>query len=110
MCIMSGLLISTHSSIPPTILLLLANPPKPKSRYEWEERFAFWQKPTSDTEEAKIESATREIKKALDKCGWLENNPYRIIAQGSYRNNTNVRNDSDVDLCVCLENVSKVLM
>ena len=31
----------------------------------------------------------------------LVNRDIRIISQGSYRNNTNVRQESDVDICVC---------
>ena len=30
---------------------------------------------------------------------------YIIIPQGSYQNNTNVRNESDVDICVCYQDV-----
>ena len=75
---------------------------KPRCSAEWRARFAHWQKPPSDTEEQKIESAKRQIGYALDKCEWLTAHTYRIIKQGSYENNTNVRADSDVDLCVCL--------
>ena len=74
----------------------------PTTQSGWESRFASWQKPASDTEEAKIATATRRVVKALDKCEFLRTKDWRIIPQGSYRNNTNVRADSDVDLAICL--------
>mgnify|MGYP006291100749 FL=1 len=74
---------------------------KPRCSAEWRQRFQHWQRPASDTEEQKIESARGQIQKALDKSSWLQAHPHRVIKQGSYENNTNVRNETDVDLCVC---------
>lgn len=81
-------------------LLSLAG--KPQSRSEWEARFAHWQKKASETEEAKIEAASARVRQALQRSTFLRNRDWRIVPQGSYHNNTNVRSDSDVDLAVCL--------
>ena len=96
---MAGLLppLSAH------VLTLLAEIARPRDPAEWKQRFAHWQRPASQTEEEKIESIARRIKAALDKNEWLSQRKFRVIPQGSYHNNTNVRNDSDVDVCVCLE-------
>ena len=75
---------------------------KPRSRTEWEARFAHWQKPASDSEEQKIDAARRRVGRALGGSTFLPARRWTIIPQGSYHNNTNVRTDSDVDLCVCL--------
>ncbi|MGE0093758.1 MAG: nucleotidyltransferase [Alphaproteobacteria bacterium] len=75
---------------------------KPRSPSEWSQRFSHWAKSESDTEATAIERAERQVRRALDQCAFLADKPWKIIPQGSYRNNTNVRNDSDVDLCVCL--------
>jgi hypothetical protein len=44
---------------------LLALDRKPRSRSEWEDRFAFWQKPASDTEETKLEAAANRVRRAM---------------------------------------------
>ncbi|MCI5050491.1 MAG: nucleotidyltransferase [Rickettsiales bacterium] len=75
---------------------------KPRSRSEWVARFENWKKPASYTEEAKIATTIRRIRAAFDKDAVMQTHDFTIISQGSYHNNTNVKNDSDVDLCVCL--------
>ncbi|MGC9953451.1 MAG: hypothetical protein ABSD21_04130 [Rhizomicrobium sp.] len=75
---------------------------KPRNRSEWEARFAHWQKPASETEELKIEAVAKRIRTALARSKFLSTRSWEIIKQGSYHNNTNVRSESDVDLCVCL--------
>lgn len=75
---------------------------KPRNRSEWEARFAFWQKPASETEEAQIASAAKRISRALGHSRDLAQRSWTIIEQGSYHNNTNTRAESDMDLCVCL--------
>jgi hypothetical protein len=75
---------------------------KPRNRSEWEARFAFWQKPASETEEAQIASAATRIRRAVGRSRDLAQRSWTIIEQGSYRNNTNTRAESDMDLCVCL--------
>ena len=70
-------------------------------RAYWNEQFASWQKPATDAEEDRIERAARMIRAAIDRSRTLAAYDLEVIAQGSYRNNTNVRLDSDMDICVC---------
>lgn len=58
-------------------------------------------KPASDSEEARMNNATRMVKDALYSNRYFTDDLYEIFAQGSYANNTNVRNNSDVDINVC---------
>ena len=47
-------------------------------------------------------NAETAIQKAIKANATLANMDISIIPQGSYRSKTNVRNDSDVDMCICL--------
>lgn len=85
---------------------ILAAQEKPRTRSEWQDRFSFWLKPASDTEDAKIETARNKVNRALATNEFLKSRTWAIIPQGSYHNNTNVRTNSDVDLCVCLEDAN----
>ena len=42
------------------------------------------------------------VKNAVNASDVLKRYDIQVFAQGSYRNRTNVRQDSDVDICVCL--------
>ncbi len=66
----------------------------------WEETLATWAKPPSDTEGTKADNAERIIREALKSDAALSKYNIRVFAQGSYKANTNVRLDSDVDICV----------
>lgn len=66
-----------------------------------EEQLKEMTKPASDSEEARMDNATRMVKDALYSNGYFNDDKYEIFAQGSYANNTNVRNNSDVDINVC---------
>jgi hypothetical protein len=68
--------------------------------YDWEPTFAKWGMPPGDTEKAKCENAERAIKKAINASEKLRSKQIEIFPQGSYANRTNVRQDSDVDICV----------
>jgi hypothetical protein len=68
---------------------------------DWEETFRSWSKPSSDTEEEKCDNAERMIKESIRSDPKLSSLKIDVFAQGSYRNNTNVRQNSDVDICVC---------
>lgn len=68
---------------------------------DWESIFSTWTKPSSDTECEKQENAERMIREAIKEYVPLKSRDIRVIPQGSYRNNTNVRQESDVDICVC---------
>ena len=71
---------------------------------DWEDTFRKWSKPSSDTEQAKSENAESMIRAAIRDCPVLSQHTIEVFAQGSYRNNTNVRQDSDVDICVrCMD-------
>lgn len=70
-----------------------------------EETFLAWTKPPSDSEESKCENAVKSIKEAIKGDAALAKYQLDIFAQGSYANNTNVRLNSDVDVCVQTLNV-----
>jgi len=71
----------------------------------WETIFREWSKPASDTEQEKCENAERMIRVAIKESDKLAKRTIDVFAQGSYRNNTNVRHDSDVDICVVCRDV-----
>ncbi len=66
----------------------------------WHAIFETWQKPPSDTEQEKADNAARMIGDALRADSSLGGRDFTVYASGSYRNNTNVRLDSDVDTAV----------
>ena len=66
----------------------------------WENKFTSWANPPSQTELAKGDNAISVIRKAIDASPPFDNRNIKVIVQGSYRNRTNVRADSDVDICV----------
>jgi hypothetical protein len=72
---------------------------------DWEATFVRWANPPSATESEKSENAERMVRKAIDQSAALSQREVRVFAQGSYRNNTNVRLDSDVDIGVCCEDL-----
>lgn len=62
-----------------------------------EDQLTVWAKPPSETEEEKCRSAVDRITKAItSKFG----SSVSIFLQGSYKNRTNVKKDSDVDIVV----------
>lgn len=72
----------------------------------WEEAFSTWAQAPSKTEEDKCDNAVSVIQKAIAASSRLANRSMRVFAQGSYRNRTNVRLESDVDVCVvCSETI-----
>lgn len=72
------------------------------SRIAWEARFDAWARPLSATEDEKCENAISVARKAIEANPFLQALPnLHIFAQGSYKANTNVRADSDVDINVC---------
>jgi hypothetical protein len=70
---------------------------------DWEDRFAIWAQPASETARLKAERAESAIRSAVANSSMLQQHDVRVFAQGSYRNRTNVRHDSDVDICVCTD-------
>jgi hypothetical protein len=69
-----------------------------RSRQSWNERLTHWEKPASDSEEDMIERAASNIRKLMPGNAWLTSEGVQIAPQGSYHNNTNVRQESDLDL------------
>ena len=71
------------------------------SRSKWGPRFETWASPLSDTADQKCQTAESVISSAITADTALSGITLRTFAQGSYKANTNVRDDSDVDICVC---------
>lgn len=67
---------------------------------DWEDTLRRWAKPLSDTEQTKCENAERMIRSAIDESTALNARKIEVFIQGSYQNNTNVRTESDVDVCI----------
>ena len=67
---------------------------------DWEQTFRDWGKPPSKTEQEKCDNAERAIRKAIDVSETLNNRDIIVFPKGSYRNRTNARLSSDVDICV----------
>lgn len=65
-----------------------------------EDTLASWARPPSETEQTKADNAERAIRDAVAADPTLSKYSVRVFAQGSYRANTNVRLNSDVDICV----------
>lgn len=69
---------------------------------DWVELFKSWAKPPSDTEETKGSNAARMINDALREHSPLKARNFDVYATGSYRNNTNIRLGSDIDVAIVL--------
>lgn len=67
-----------------------------------EATFSAWTSPLSQTEEQRVDNTVRMIKDAVTSYDKLSDCTMEVFAQGSYANNTNVRQNSDVDICVML--------
>ena len=71
---------------------------KARSRSSWNDRLTHWERPASDSEEAQIERAASMVRDALSGNRWLADAYVTVDPQGSYFNNTNVRQTADQDL------------
>jgi hypothetical protein len=69
-----------------------------RTRQSWNDRLTHWEKPASDSEEAMIERAASAVRDLMSGNSWVANENVQIAPQGSYHNNTNVRQESDIDL------------
>jgi hypothetical protein len=67
---------------------------------DWKDTFTRWSKPASDTEEKKASRAADMIRGAVRAHAGLKDRRIDVYATGSYRNNTNVRLESDIDVAV----------
>lgn len=62
-----------------------------------------WVKPSSDNEKSQQERAERMVRNAIKSSDAFNSSNVKIYTKGSYPNNTNVRQDSDVDVVVELQ-------
>ncbi len=67
---------------------------------DWERTFRNWASPPGKTEQERSENAETAVRNAIAASPQLNKRNIKVFAQGSYRNNTNVRKDSDVDIGV----------
>jgi hypothetical protein len=65
-----------------------------------ESQLAAWKEPAFDNEDARAQNTERIIREAIAASAELTALPIKVFAKGSYKNNTNVRRDSDVDIAV----------
>lgn len=72
---------------------------------DWESTFRSWGQAPSQTEREKCENAERAVRKAIAASSALAARSINVFSQGSYANRTNVRQDSDVDICVLCRDV-----
>lgn len=72
----------------------------------WEELFISWAQGPGKTEQEKCENTETAIRKAISKNTKLADMDIAVIVQGSYRAHTNVKQDSDVDICVRLNTIA----
>src|SRR5260370_35458557 len=66
----------------------------------WEDVFSTWAQGPSATEEQKCSNAESQVKKAIASNATLAGRAVTTFAQGSYRARANVRQESDVDICL----------
>jgi hypothetical protein len=66
----------------------------------WEETFSSWAQPPAKTEQERCDNAEKVVRNAINASDRLKNRNIKVFLQGSYRNNTNVKKDSDVDIGV----------
>jgi len=69
---------------------------------DWNSLFKSWAKPPSDTEEEMASRAARMIRDAINEHAPFKTKSTSVYATGSYRNNTNTRLESDIDVAVVL--------
>ena len=65
---------------------------------DWEAQFRERAKPPGKTEQDRCDNAASAIRNAIKASDKLRERGVSVFVQGSYRNNTNVRKDSDVDI------------
>lgn len=71
---------------------------------DWETQFREWAKPPGKTEQGRCDNAVSAVRNAIKASDKLRTREISVFAHGSYRNNTNVREDSDVDLGIlCID-------
>jgi hypothetical protein len=71
---------------------------------DWEAQFSDWAKPPGKTEQDRCDNAVSAIRNAIKASDKLRTRNVSAFAHGSYRNNTNIRKDSDVDIGILCTN------
>lgn len=66
----------------------------------WDDLFETWANPPSATQQQKAQRAESAVRAAIDASSTLADHRVSVFSQGSYRNRTNIREESDVDICV----------
>lgn len=69
----------------------------------WEDTFSSWSQGPSEAEQGRCDNAVSVITSALNDDEELARYDILVFPQGSYRNRTNVKLDSDVDICIMLK-------
>ena len=73
---------------------------------DWETQFRQWASPPSKTEQGRCDNAVSVIRNAIKASDKLKYRNVSVFVQGSYRNNTNVRKESDVDIgIICTDSL-----
>lgn len=67
---------------------------------QWQDKFSFWAQSPSKTETERAENAEQMVRNAIKASSALNTRDIKVFAQGSYRNRTNIRRESDVDIGV----------
>lgn len=65
---------------------------------DWENTFSSWAQPPGKTEQERCDNAAQAVRNAIAASDKLKSRNIKVFIQGSYHNNTNVRQDSDVDV------------
>lgn len=68
----------------------------------WEDQFTSWSVGPGKTEQDRSDNAESVIKSAINADLDLANLSVSVFPHGSYKVRTNIAQDSDVDICVCL--------
>ena len=71
-----------------------------KPNRDWEATFMSWGAAPGTTEMTKCDNAERAVRKAISASAKLSGKNIKVFTQGSYAHRTNVRQGSDVDICV----------
>jgi hypothetical protein len=67
---------------------------------QWENKFSSWAQSPSKTETERAQNAEQMVRNAIRASSALNARDVKVFPQGSYRNRTNIRRESDVDIGV----------
>jgi len=72
---------------------------------KWENIFATWSTGPSKSEQERCDNTIRAVRTAIGKSEKLSTKSLKVFIQGSYRNNVNVTQSSDVDVGVICNDI-----